>query len=102
MKKNNCQHHNIRVIEETAFDKVGICDDCGIKIPIVYLKEGLYAIGLEDVTYLVNFTTTMNLDDMSYQFQIRNSEHTFHIYKEKENNLKNIPCKKLCKNMKNS
>ena len=102
MKKNICQHHNIRVIEETAFDKVGLCEDCGIKIPILYLKEGLYAIGLGDTTYLVNSTTAMNLDDMSYQFQVRNSEQVFNIYKEKENSLKNIPCKQLCKNMKNS
>ncbi len=102
MKKNNCQHHNIRVIEETAFDKKGICDDCGIKIPIIYLKEGLYAIGVGNETYLVNSTTTMNLDKMSYQFQARNSEHIFHIYKKEENRLTDISCKKLCKNMKKS
>lgn len=45
--KENCKHKNIRIIEDNAYDKLGVCEDCGLEIPILSLKEGLYAMKVE-------------------------------------------------------
>ena len=99
--KENCKHHNIKVVEETAFDKVGICEDCGIEVPIMYLKEGLYAVQLKEETYLMNLSDEMSLDEKGYRFTVRGTKEEFCIYKENENNYENVSGRQLCKNMKN-
>lgn len=94
-----CKHHNVKIVEETEFGKKGICENCNLEIPIIYFREGYYAVVLGDKNYTINPDAGINISENCYAFQIGNTDEIFYLYndiKVKEQTYS----KQLCKSMK--